>query len=137
MGLMDILNAIFHTKDGEIQRAYESYDRASGLLGQRDRDEAFTRTQELEEAVKEAEELAVNLLKNYEGVKSWPGIFRETHMNLARLFMQTKRYEEALKECDKVAEYNAMDAEEIRETVQEAMSGKRLEATQLDEVGVA
>jgi hypothetical protein len=30
-----------------------------------------------------------------------------------------------------------MDAEELREAVEEAMSGKRLEATQLDEVGVA
>ena len=137
MGLMDKLNAIFHTKDGEIQRAYQAYDRASGLLGERDRSEAFTRTQELEEAVKEAEELALELLKNYEGVKAWPGIFREMHMNLARLLLQTGRYEEALKRCDKVAEYNAMDAEEIRETVQEAMSGKKLEATQLDEVGVA
>ena len=137
MGLMDKLSAIFHTTDGEIQRAYQSYDRASGLLGERDRAEDFTKTEELEEAVKEAEELAQALLKNYEGVKSWPGIFRETHMNLARLWMQTERYEEALDECDKIAEYNAMDAEEIRETVQEAMSGKKLEATQLDEVGVA
>ncbi len=137
MGLMDKLNALLHTKDGEIQRAYQSYDRASGLLGERDRSETFTKTQELEEAVKESEELALKLLENYEGVKSWPGIFRETHMNLARLWMQTGRHEEALKECDKIAEYNAMDAEEIRETVQEAMSGKKLEATQLDEVGVA
>ena len=137
MGLKETLSAIFHTKDGEIQRTYQAYDRASDLMGQRDRDPDFSRTHDLEEAVKEAEELALELLKNYEGVKSWPGIFRETHMNLARLLLQTERYEEALKECDKVAEYNSMDAEELRETVQEAMSGKKLEATQLDEVGVA
>ncbi len=137
MSLKEKLNAIFHTKDGEIQRAYESYDRASGILGQRDKDPAFSKTQELEEAVKESEKLALELLENYEKTKSWPGIFREMHMNLTRLWLQTERYEEALKECDKVAEYNAMDAEELRETVQEAMSGKKLEATQLDEVGVA
>jgi len=137
MNLKEILNRIFHTKDGEIQRAYEAYDRASGLLGQRDKDPAFSNTLELEEAVKEAEDLSAKLLENYEGIKSWPGIFREMHMNLARLRLQTERYEEALKDCDEVAKYNPMDAEELRETIEEAMSGKKLESTQLDEIGVA
>jgi len=137
MGWMEQLKNLLNTKDGEIQRAYQAYDRASDLLGRRDRDPAFTKTQELEEAVKEAEELALGLLENYEGVKSWPGIFREMHMNLTRLWLQTERYDEALMQCDKIAEYNPMDAEELREAVQEAMSGKKLEATQLDEVGVA
>ena len=137
MGLMEKLNNLFHTKDGEIQRAYQAYDRASDLLGQRDKNPDFTRTQELEESVKEAEKLTLELLENYEGNKSWPGIFREMHMNLTRLWLQTERYEEALKQCDRIAEYNPMDAEELRETVQEAMSGKKLESTQLDEVGVA
>ena len=58
-------------------------------------------------------------------------------MNLVRIWLKTERYQEALKGCDKVAEYNPIDAEELREAVEEAMSGKRLEATQLDEVGVA
>ena len=137
MDLREKLRDLLHTKDGEIQRAYQAYDRASDLLGQRDRNPNFNRTQALEEAVKEAEELALNLLKSYEGVKSWPGIFREMHMNLTRLWLKTERYEEALKQCDEIAKYNAMDAEELRETVQEAMSGKKLEATQLDEIGVA
>ena len=137
MGFMEKLGNLLHTKDGEIQRAYQAYDRASDLLGQRDKNPAFSKTKELEEAVKESEELALGLLKSYEGNKSWPGIFREMHMNLTRLWLQTGRYEEALKQCDKIAEYNPMDAEELRETVQEAMSGKKLEATQLDEVGVA
>jgi tetratricopeptide (TPR) repeat protein len=137
MGLLEKLGNLLHTKDGEIQRAYQAYDRASDLLGQRDRDPAFSRTHELDEAVKEAEELASELLKNYEGVKSWPGIFREMHMNLTRLWLQTGRHEEALKQTEKIAEYNPMDAEELAEAVREAMSGKKLEATQLDEVGVA
>lgn len=137
MNFNEILERIFHTKDGEIQRAYEAYDRASTLLGQRDKNPEFNNTVELEEAVKESEELATELLKNYEEVKSWPGIFREMHMNLTRLMLQTERYEEALKECDEVEKYNRMDAEELRETVEEAMSGKKLESAQLDEVGVA
>ena len=137
MSFLDKLGNIFHTKDGEIQRAYQAYDRASELLGQRDKNPEFAKTKELDEAVKEAEELALKLLKDYEGNKSWPGVFREMHMNLTRLWLQTGRYEEALKQCDKIAEYNPMDAEELRETVQEAMSGKKLESTQLDEVGVA
>ena len=120
MGFMEKLNNLLHTKDGEIQRAYQAYDRASDLLGQRDKNPNFSKTKELDEAVKEAEDLALKLLKNYEGNKSWPGIFREMHMNLTRLWLKTERYEEALKECDKIAEYNPMDAEELRETVQEA-----------------
>ena len=137
MSLKEKISRFFHTKDGEIQRAYQAYDRASDLLGARDRNPEFDRTQELEDSVKEAEKLALELLENYEGVKSWPGIFREMHMNLVRLWLSTGRHKEALKKCDKVAEYNPLDAEELREAVQEAMSGKKLESTQLDEVGVA
>ena len=137
MALKDKISKFFNTKDGQIQRAYQAYDRASDLLSSRDKNPDFDRTQELDEALKEAEQLTVELLENYEGTKSWPGIFREMHMNLVRLWLKTERYEEALKECDKVAEYNSIDAEELKEAVEEAMSGKRLEATQLDEVGVA
>ena len=137
MSFKEKVSKFFHTKDGEIQGAYQSYDRASDLLNARDKNPNFDRGKDLEEALEESEGLALDLLKNYEGVKSWPGIFREMHMNLARLYLKTERYEEALKECDKVAEYNPMDAEELREAVQEAMSGKKFEATQLDEVGVA
>ena len=137
MGLREKLKEFFHTKDGEIQEAYQAYDRASTILGERDKDPAFSDTQELEERVKEAADLSLKLLEDYEKVKAWPGVFREMHMNLARLWLQTGKYEDALKECDRVAEYDPIDAEQIRETVQEAMSGKKLEATQLDEVGVA
>jgi len=137
MGLMEKISKFIHTRDGEIQQAYQAYDRASDLLGAREKNPEFDRTQELEEAVKEAEKLALGLLKNYEGVKNWPGIFREMHMNLVRLWLRTGRHEEALKECDKVAQYNPMDAEELREAVQEAMSGKKFESAQLDEVGIA
>jgi regulator of sirC expression with transglutaminase-like and TPR domain len=137
MAFIDKISKFFNTKDGQISRAYQAYDRASDLLSARDKNPEFNRTKELDEALKEAEELAIELLKNYEGVKNWPGVFREMHMNLVRLRLKTERYPEALKECDKVAEYNPMDAEELREAVEEAMSGKRLEATQLDEVGVA
>ena len=138
MGWKETIGKFFHTKDGEIQRAYQAYDRASDLLGARDKNpDTFTRTQDLEDSVKEAEKLSIELLENYEGVKNWPGIFREMHMNLVRLWLRTGRYEEALKECDKVAKYNPMDAEEVREAVQEAMSGKKFEAEQLDEVGIA
>jgi regulator of sirC expression with transglutaminase-like and TPR domain len=138
MGWKEKLFSIFHTKDGEIQRAYQAYDRASDILSARDKNpDKFNKTNELEEQVKEAEQLALELLKNYEGTKSWPGVFREMHMNLARLYLQTGRYEEASKQCDEVANYNPLDAEELRERVEEAKTGKRFESSQLDEVGVA
>lgn len=138
MGLKEKLSKIFNTIEGEIQEAYKSYDTASDLLGARDKNPSgFTKTQELQDAVKEAETRSLELLKKYEGVKSWPGIFREMHMNLTRLMLKTERYEEASKECDKVSEYSPLEAEELKEAINEAMSGKKLEASQLDELGVA
>ena len=137
MGLRKKIGGFFHTKDGEIQYAYQSYDRLSSLLDARDRNPEFDRTQELEESLKEVERLTKELLENYEGRKSWPGIFREMHMNLGRLCLRTGRYEEAMKECDKVEEYDPIEAEELRERIQEAMSGKKLESAQLDEIGAA
>ena len=138
MGLKEKLSKIFNTIEGEIQEAYKAYDTASDLLGARDKNPSgFTKTQELQDAVKEAETRSLELLKKYEGVKSWPGIFREMHMNLTRLMLKTERYEEASKECDKVSEYSPLEAEELKEAINEAMSGKKLEASQLDELGVA
>jgi len=137
MGIREKLSGFFHTTDGEIQRAYNAYDKLVGLLDARDRDAGnFDSKQELDDQLKETELLTTELLKNYEGVKSWQGIFREMHMNLARMFMRTERYDEATKECDKVAGYDPLDADELRNALQEIMGGKKLESTQLDEVGV-
>jgi len=137
MGIKEKLSGIFHTKDGEIQRAYNAYDKITELLDARDRDQdQFDRKQELEDQMKETEQLILELLKNYEGVKSWQGIFREMHMNLARIFMRTGRYDEAAKECDKVDGYDPIDAEELRNALQEIINGKKLESAQLDEVGI-
>ena len=137
MSILDRISNIFHTKDGEIQRAYSAYDKVSDLLNARDKNPDFGRQNELDESIKEVETLTNELLENYETTKGWPGVFREMHMNLTRLWLRTGKYEESLKECDKVAEYNPLDAEELREAVEEAMSGKKFESTQLDEVGVA
>ena len=137
MDLKERIGKFFHTKDGEIQRAYQAYDGASDLLNARDKDPEFSKTQELEESLKNAEERALEILERYEGQKSWPGIFREMHLNLARLWLRTGKYEEANKECEKVAEYNRIDAEILKETIVEAMAGKKFESTQLDEVDAA
>ena len=134
MGFREKLGEFFHTKDGEIQSAYQSYDRTSGLLDARDKNPEFDKKQELEDSLKETETLSLELLKNYEKTKSWPGVFREMHMNLTRIYMRTERYDEALKECEIVEEYNVIDAEVLREAVEEAMSGKKFESSQLDEV---
>ncbi|HGE71517.1 TPA: tetratricopeptide repeat protein [Candidatus Poribacteria bacterium] len=137
MGVREKLRAIFHTKDGEIQRAYSSYDKAVDLLDARDKNPNFDRQKELEEQLKECETLTLELLKNYEGVKSWKGVFREMHINLARIYLRTGRFDDAMKECDKVAEYDPLDADELRNAIQEAKAGKKLESSQLDEVGVS
>ena len=137
MGFKEKLGQFFHTKDGEIQNAYQSYDRTAGLLDARDKNPEFDKKQELEDSLKETETLSSELLKNYEKTKSWPGVFREMHMNLARIYMRTERYDEALKECEIIEEYNVIDAEVLKEAVEEAMSGKKFESSQLDEVGAA
>ncbi|MGB9596003.1 MAG: tetratricopeptide repeat protein [Candidatus Poribacteria bacterium] len=137
MGIREKLRVIFHTKDGEIQRAYSSYDKAVELLDARDKNPNFDRQKELEDQLKECEMLTLELLKNYEGVKSWKGVFREMHINLARIYLRTGRFDDALKECDKVAEYDPLDADELRNAIQEAKAGKKIESTQLDEVGVS
>ncbi len=137
MKFIDALGKIFHTVDGEIQRAYQAYDKASDILDARDKSPNFDRQSELDELVTSAEKLALELLEKYEGNKSWPGVFREMHINLARIYMRTGRYESALKECEKVAQYNPGDADELREAINEVMAGKKLESSQLDEVGIA
>jgi tetratricopeptide (TPR) repeat protein len=137
MGFREKLRNLFHTKDGEIQRAYTAYDNVAGLLDARDKNPNFEQKKELENQLKETETLTLELLKNYEGVKSWTGIFREMHINLARIYLRTGRFDEANGECDKVAGYDPVDAEELREAIQESMAGKKLESSQLDEVGVS
>jgi tetratricopeptide (TPR) repeat protein len=137
MSIKEKINGLFHTKDGEIQEAYNSYDKVVELLDARDRDQdKFDRKQELDAQLKETEQLTTELLKNYESVKSWKGVFREMHINLARIFMRTGRYDEATKECNKVEEYDPIDAEELKNALQEIMDGKKLESAQLNEVGV-
>lgn len=135
MGIKEKINNFFHTKDGEIQRAYSAYDKASDLLDARDKNQNFNKQNELKEQIKEVETLTLELLNNYEGVKSWSGVFREMHMNLARVYMKTGRFEEAEKECAKVETYDPVDAEELRNALSEIMSGKKIESSQLEEVG--
>lgn len=135
MSIMDKISNIFHTKDGEIQRAYSAYDKVSDLLNARDKNPNFERQNELNEQVKEVETLTNELLENYERTKGWPGVFREMHMNLARVYMKTSRFDEAEKECAKVEEYDPIDAEELRNALHEIMSGKNIESSKLEELG--
>jgi len=135
MSILDKIGKIFHTKDGEIQRAYSAYDKAWDILSARDKNPNFDRQKELEEQVEEAEKLTLELLHNYERDKGWTGVFREMHMNLARLYMKTGRFEESKKECEKVKEYDPVDAEELFNALQEIMSGKKVGSSELGEVG--
>ena len=135
MSILDKISNIFHTKDGEIQRAYSAYDKASDLLDERDKKPSFDKKGELEEEIRQFEKQTLDLLINYVGVKSWPGVFREMHMNLARVYMKIGRFDEAEKECSKVEEYDPIDAEELRNALQELMSGKHIESSKLEELG--
>jgi len=135
MSILDRISNIFHTKDGEIQRAYSAYDKVSDLLNARDKNPDFGRQNELDESIKEVETLTNELLENYETTKGWPGVFREMHMNLARVYMKIGRFDESEKECAKVEEYDPIDAEELREALHEIMSGKNIESSKLEELG--
>jgi tetratricopeptide (TPR) repeat protein len=135
MSILNKISGFFHTKDGEIQRAYSAYDKISGLLDERDKNPNFDKKKELDEELQSFEKQTLDLLNNYEGEKNWPGVFREMHMNLARVYMKMDRFDEAEKECSKVEKYDPIDAEELRNALQELMSGRHIESSKLEELG--
>ena len=112
-----------------IEKAYSTCDRAMGMLRDyvKNPDEFVgEKKAELDEAVQEAEEIALKIL-SFEGHKNWPGIYREMRKNLATMYIDLGRYEEAEEQCEKLKEYGEvgrLDAEEMLQRLSERRAGK-------------
>jgi hypothetical protein len=116
-----------------IERIYKDCDRALGLLQNYNKDpNAFTgeRKADMDDMVQEAEAGAKRIL-SLKGEKSWPGVFREMHQNLANMYMEMGRYDEAREQCNQMSEYGEvgrMESDNILQAISDRESGKKEEA---------
>ena len=116
-----------------IERAYKSCDKALGLLKDYNKNpDAFTgeKKVDMDDIVKEAEDMAKKLL-SYEGGKNWPGVFREMHKNLATMYMDMGRYDDARAHCNQMNEYGEVgrtESAEILQQIDDRESGKKEQA---------
>lgn len=129
---MKLLN-IFNIFDGmvNIEKTYRVCDRALDLLKKYKEDpKSFEENPEkkadLDGTVNEAIERAKRII-SLEGKKNWPGVFREMHKNLANIYIQLGRFDEAKAEIERLREFGEVgrqDAEEMTKALQEAMGEK-------------
>ena len=111
-----------------IEKAYSVCDRAIGMVkNYADNPDSFTgeKKEELDEVVQEAEGIALRIL-GLEGQKSWPGIYREMRKNLATIYIDLARYEEAEEQSEKLKDYGPvgrLDSEEMFEKLQKRRDG--------------
>ena len=116
-----------------IEKTYKSCDKALGLLKDYNKNpNAFTGEKKLDmdEIVKEAEDMAKRIL-NLEGDKNWPGVFREMHKNLATMYLDMERYDDAREQCNQMLEYGEvgrMESEEVLQQIGDRESGKKEQA---------
>ncbi|RKY03092.1 hypothetical protein DRP77_06905 [Candidatus Poribacteria bacterium] len=127
------LLSIFNIFDGmiNIEKTYRVCDRALDLLKKYKEDpKSFEENPEkkadLDETVNEAIERAKRIIA-LEGKKNWPGVFREMHKNLANIYIQLGKFDEAKAEIERLMEFGEVgrqDAEEMTKALQEAMGEK-------------
>lgn len=125
------LKDFFKIFDGaiSIEKTYKSCDKALDTLKNYSKNpDAFTgdKKAEFDETVQEAETMARRIL-DQKGQKSWPGVFREMHKNLAVMYLEMGRYDEARKECQEMTEYGEVgrtDSAEVMQQIADRESGK-------------
>lgn len=116
-----------------IERAYKSCDKALGLLKDYNKNpDAFTgeKKVDMDDIVKEAEDMAKKLL-SFEGEKNWPGVFREMHKNLATMYIEMGRYDDAREHCNQMNEYGEVgrtESAEVLRQIDDRESGKKEQA---------
>ena len=116
-----------------IERTYKSCDKALGVLKDYNKNPgAFTgeKKVDMDDIVKEAEDMAKKIL-SFKGEKNWPGVFREMHKNLATMYLETGRYDDAREQCHQMSEYGEvgrMDSEDILQKINDRETGKQEQA---------
>lgn len=122
-----------------IERTYKLCDKAIGALQNYNKNPDnydSEKKAQMDETAREGEESAKKLLE-YEGQRNWPGVFREMHKNLANIYIEMARYDEAREKCEQLTEYGEvgrLDSEEMLQKLEDKVTGK--EGESVDEAPV-
>ena len=76
---------------------------------------------ELDETVNAAIANATRIIDK-EGERNWPGVFREMHANLAKLYLELDEHDKVRAECERLQDYGEtgrLDADEVLESLKE------------------
>lgn len=130
LDLIKVLSNLF-TNRVSIEKTYNVCDKALAALREYNKNkEAYQgeRKLQLEESVAKAERLAKALL-GLEAQKSWPGVFRELHGLLARIYVEQEKYDEAIEECHKMAQYGEVGRSESAEITEDIAERRKKSTT--------
>ncbi len=112
-----------------IEKTYKTCDKVLDMLKDYNKNpDAFTGEKkiDMDDMVKEAEDMAKKIV-SLKGEKSWPGVFREMHKNLATMYMEMAKYDDAREQCNEMTEYGEvgrMESESILQEISDRESGK-------------
>ena len=76
---------------------------------------------ELDEVVNTAITNATRIVDK-EGERNWPGVFREMHTNLAKLYLELDEHDKVRSECERLQDYGEtgrLEADEVLESLKE------------------
>ena len=76
---------------------------------------------ELDEVVNTAITNATRIVDK-EGERNWPGVFREMHTNLAKLYLELDEHDKVRAECERLQNYGEtgrLEADEVLESLKE------------------
>jgi len=81
---------------------------------------------ELDEVVNTAITNATRIVDK-EGERNWPGVFREMHTNLAKLYLELDEHDKVRAACERLQDYGEtgrLDADEVLESLKEKEEGE-------------
>ena len=76
---------------------------------------------ELDEVVNTAITNATRIVEK-EGERNWPGVFREMHTNLAKLYLELDEHDKVRTECERLQDYGEtgrLEADEVLQSLKE------------------
>lgn len=116
-----------------IEKTYNQCDKALGDLqayNEKRKEADFQisteEKAELDEVVNTAITNATRIIDK-EGERNWPGVFREMHTNLAKLYLELDEYEKVRAECEHLQGYGEtgrLEADEVLESLKEKEEGE-------------
>ena len=111
-----------------IEKTYNQCDKALGDLqayNEKRKEADFQisteEKAELDEVVNTAITNATRIVDK-EGERNWPGVFREMHTNLAKLYLELDEHDKVRAECERLQNYGEtgrLEADEVLESLKE------------------